>query len=32
LDIQPKELHERTPLILGNKDVVEQAVATITGG
>ena len=27
LDIQPAELHQRTPLIVGNKDVVEQVVA-----
>lgn len=30
MDIQPKELHQRTPLILGNRDVVEQTVATIS--
>ena len=31
MDIQPEKLHQRTPLILGNKDVVEQTVATISG-
>ena len=31
LDIQPKMLHQRTPLILGNKDVVEQTVSVING-
>lgn len=31
MDIVPEQLHQRTPLILGNKDVVEKAVATITG-
>lgn len=29
LDIQPEKLHQRTPLIIGNKDVVEQTVAII---
>ena len=29
LDIQPKSLHQRTPLIVGNKDVVEQTVSII---
>ena len=29
LDIQPKSLHQRTPLIIGNKDVVEQTVSII---
>ncbi|MCH7787217.1 MAG: fructose-bisphosphatase class I, partial [Chloroflexi bacterium] len=29
LDIQPKRLHQRTPLIIGNKDIVEQTVAII---
>ena len=24
LDLQPKQLHERTPLIIGNRDVVEE--------
>ena len=32
LDIIPKELHQRTPLILGNKDVVEATVSVINGG
>ncbi|MQF68869.1 class 1 fructose-bisphosphatase [SAR202 cluster bacterium AD-804-J14_MRT_500m] len=32
LDIQPKKLHQRTPLILGNKAVVEQIVDTIKNG
>jgi len=32
LDIIPKELHQRTPLILGNKDVVEATVSEISGG
>ncbi len=31
MDIMPEQLHQRTPLILGNKDVVEKAVATIGG-
>ena len=31
LDIVPKELHQRAPLILGNKDVVEATVAVIQG-
>ena len=31
MDIQPEKLHQRTPLILGNRDVVEQTVATIRG-
>ena len=29
MDIMPEQLHQRTPLILGNKDVVEKAVAII---
>ena len=29
LDIQPKSLHQRTPLIVGNKNVVEQTVSII---
>ena len=29
LDIQPERLHQRTPLILGNKDIVEQTVSMI---
>ncbi len=32
LEIKPEKLHQRTPLILGNRDVVEEAVATISGG
>ncbi len=32
MDIQPMELHQRTPLILGNKDVVEETVSVISGG
>lgn len=32
MDIIPKELHQRTPLILGNKDVVEETVSVISGG
>ena len=31
LDIKPKKLHQRTPLILGNADVVERTVAVIKG-
>ena len=31
LDIVPTELHQRTPLILGNKDVVESTVSVISG-
>ena len=30
LDIQPKSLHQRTPLIVGNKDVVERTVSIIS--
>ena len=29
LDIQPERLHQRTPLIIGNKDVVAQTVSII---
>lgn len=29
LDIQPERLHQRTPLIIGNKDVVEETVSRI---
>ena len=29
LDILPEKLHQRTPLIIGNKDVVEQMVSII---
>ena len=32
LDIQPERLHQRTPLIIGNKDVVEQTVSIIGSG
>jgi fructose-1,6-bisphosphatase I len=32
LDIIPKELHQRTPLILGNKEVVDETVSVISGG
>ena len=32
LDIVPEHLHQRTPLILGNRDVVEQTVSLINGG
>jgi len=32
LDIVPQQLHQRTPLILGNKDVVEETVRVIKGG
>ncbi len=31
LDIQPQKLHQRTALIIGNKDVVKQTVAVING-
>ena len=31
MEIQPERLHQRTPLVLGNKDVVEQTVATMAG-
>ena len=31
LDIQPERLHQRTPLIIGNKDVVEQTVSIMGG-
>ena len=31
MEIVPERLHQRTPLILGNKDVVEKAVAIIGG-
>ncbi|MCH8186605.1 MAG: fructose-1,6-bisphosphatase, partial [Chloroflexi bacterium] len=31
MDIMPEKLHQRTPLILGNRDVVEKAVAIIGG-
>ena len=29
LDLQPQELHQRTPLIVGNADVVERVVAKL---
>lgn len=32
LDIQPQKLHQRTALIIGNKDVVEKTVAAINKG
>ena len=32
MDIVPVQLHQRTPLILGNKDVVEETVSVIKGG
>jgi fructose-1,6-bisphosphatase I len=32
LDIVPTRLHQRTPLILGNKDVVEATVSVIKEG
>ncbi|MCH8226679.1 MAG: fructose-1,6-bisphosphatase, partial [Chloroflexi bacterium] len=32
MDIVPTQLHQRTPLILGNKDVVEETVAVIKAG
>ena len=32
LDIQPQDLHQRTPLIVGNKDVVERTVSILQGG
>ena len=31
LDIIPEQLHQRTPLILGNRDVVEQTASLING-
>ncbi|PKB64181.1 MAG: hypothetical protein BZY80_03530 [SAR202 cluster bacterium Io17-Chloro-G2] len=31
LDIVPEQLHQRAPLILGNKDVVEATVSVING-
>jgi fructose-1,6-bisphosphatase I len=31
MDIMPEQLHQRTPLILGNKDVVEKIVEIISG-
>ncbi len=32
LDIQPQKLHQRTALIIGNKDVVERTVGVMNGG
>ena len=32
MDIVPQQLHQRTPLILGNKDVVEETVSVIKAG
>ena len=32
LDIQPESLHQRTPLIIGNRDVVDQTVSIIQNG
>jgi len=32
LEIIPEQLHQRTPLILGNKDVVEAMVSVLKGG
>jgi fructose-1,6-bisphosphatase I len=32
LDIAPQKLHQRTALIIGNKDVVERTVAVINNG
>ncbi len=32
LDIQPERLHQRTPLIIGNMDVVDQTVSIIGRG
>ena len=32
LDIVPEQLHQRTPLILGNRDVVEEMVSVIKSG
>ena len=29
LDIEPQNLHQRTALIIGNKDIVERTVAVI---
>ena len=31
MDIVPEQLHQRTPLILGNKDVVEKTVRIVSG-
>ena len=32
LDIRPQRLHQRTPLIVGNKNEVEETVSVIRGG
>lgn len=32
LDIQPLKLHQRTPLIIGNKDVVDQTLLVMSKG
>ena len=32
LDIQPQKAHQRTPLVLGNRAEVEEAVAIIQRG
>ena len=32
LDVVPEELHQRTPLILGNKAVADEMVSVINGG
>lgn len=32
LDIEPEELHQRTALILGNRDVVSQVLIDLAGG
>ncbi len=29
LDVQPEKLHQRTPLIIGNRDIVERTVAVM---
>ncbi|HEY9178121.1 MAG TPA: class 1 fructose-bisphosphatase [Flavipsychrobacter sp.] len=32
LDITPTELHQRVPIFIGSKDMVEKAVSFVTGG
>ena len=32
LDVQPTELHQRTPLFIGSKDEIDLATATLTTG
>lgn len=32
LDVQPRDIHQRTPLIVGNKDVVDRVVSIIQSG